>query len=96
MCIRDSNFIYDYLSAFTAFNFTQEMEDTLQKSRIRVVQEHTPEELFEFLMQSATPANFRRFQEHKLEEIFYNRVTSWSDLAKKQKEDLEEELMPEF
>ena len=90
------NFIYDYLSAFTAFNFTQEMEDTLQKSRIRVVQEHTPEELFEFLMQSATPANFRRFQEHKLEEIFYNRVTSWSDLAKKQKEDLEEELMPEF
>jgi hypothetical protein len=47
-------------------------------------------------MQSATPANFRRFQEHKLEEIFYNRVTSWSDLAKKQKEDLEEELMPEF
>lgn len=90
------NFIYDYLSAFTAFNFTEGMEDTLQKSRIRVVQENTPEELFEFLMQSATPANFRRFQEHKLEEIFYKRVTKWSEQAKKQKDDLEEELILEF
>lgn len=85
------NFIYDYLSAFTAFNFTKGMEDTLQKSRIRVVEENTPEELFDFLMQVATPANFRRFQEHELEEIFYKRITGWSEQAKKQKEDLEEE-----
>lgn len=84
------NFIYDYLSAFTAFNFTKGMEHTLQKSRIRVVQENTPEELFEFLTQSATPANFRRFQEYELEEIFYKRITSWSEQPKKQKEELEE------
>lgn len=89
------NFIYDYLSAFTSFNFTKGMEDTLQRSRARVVQENTPEELFEFLMQSATPANFRRFQEYKLEEIFYKRIEDWSEQTKK-KEDLEEKLRPEF
>ena len=47
------------------------MEETLQKSRTRVIRENTPEELFNFLTRAATPANFRRFQEHELEEIFY-------------------------
>lgn len=89
------NFIYDYLSAFTAFNFTKGMENTLQRSRTRVAQENTPEELFDFLMQSATPANFRRFQEQELEEIFYKRVANWSEQAK-QKKDLEEGIILEI
>lgn len=90
--IEAYNFIYDYLSAFTGFNFTEGMEDTLQKSRRRVAQENTPEELFQFLMQSATSANFRRFQEHELEEIFYRRIASWGDQKKMKKED----PIPEF
>lgn len=88
------NFIYDYLSAFTAFNFTEGMEETLQKSRTRVIRENTPEELFNFLTQAATPANFRRFQEHELEDIFYKRIASWGSQAKQQKGELEDERIP--
>lgn len=90
------NFIYDYLSAFTAFNFTEGMEETLQKSRTRVIRENTPEELFDFLTQVATPANFRRFQEHELEEIFYRRITGWGEQLTKERGELEEDEGPEL
>ena len=73
------NFIYDYLSAFTDFNFPQELKSSLDESRKRVVSENTPEELYEFLMQSATSANFRRFQSLELEDIFMHRISTWKD-----------------
>lgn len=73
------NFIYDYLSAFTDFNFPQELKSSLDESRKRVVSENTPEELHDFLMQSATSANFRRFQSLELEDIFMHRISTWKD-----------------
>lgn len=90
------NFIYDYLGAFTAFNFTEGMQDTLQRSRARVVSENTPEELFEFLTQAATPANFRRFQENELEEIFYRRIAGWGGKITQQIGELEDDGVPEL
>ncbi len=78
------NFIYDYLSAFTPFNFPQELQECLNKSRARVSRENSPEELFGFLMQSATDANFRRFQTVELEENFIKRVTNWQHLKEGQ------------
>lgn len=90
------NFIYDYLGAFTAFNFTEGMQDTLQRSRARVVSENTPEELFEFLTQAATPANFRRFQENELEEIFYKRIAGWGGQITQQRGELEDDGVPEL
>ncbi len=74
------NFIYDYLSAFTPFNFPTELENALNDSRSKVVSEHKPEELFDFLMKSATKANFRRFQSTELEECFIRRVDDWKNL----------------
>ena len=56
------NFIYDYLSAFTEFNFPEELQESLNESRRKVGTTYTQNELFSFLMQSATKANFRRFQ----------------------------------
>lgn len=88
------NFIYDYLSAFTAFNFPQNLEETLKASRSKVIEENTPEELFEFLMQSATPANFRRFQSYELERIFLKRVADWKiQISKNKKESDESETI---
>lgn len=78
------NFVHDYLVAFTAFNFSAEMEGILQRSRARVVKENTPKELFDFLMKAAIPSTFRRFQEHEYEEIFYKRIADWESQAKKQ------------
>lgn len=82
------NFIYDYLSAFTPFNFSNGMMQKLQDSRDKVIRENTPGKLFEFLINSATPANFRRFQEDELEKIFYQRVKGWYN--RERKEEIEE------
>ena len=82
------NYIYDYLVAFTPFNFSPELQQTLNKSRTKVVQENSPEELYKILLDSATKANFRRLQSIELEKCFEKRVANWQELAKKE-EDLE-------
>lgn len=68
------------------------MMQKLQKSRARVIRENTPGELFEFLMHSATPANFRRFQEGELEKIFYQRVAGWYSRDQKKEDQKKEEI----
>lgn len=77
------NYIYDYLSAFTPFNFLPELQQTLDESRSEVISEYTPEQLFEILLASATKANFRRFQSVELEECFIKKVEEWKKLRNK-------------
>ena len=73
------NFIYDFLSAFTPFNFDESLQKTLNKSIKEIVSEHTSTELFDYLLKSATNANFRRFQTPELENIFLKKVKRWKD-----------------
>lgn len=77
------NYIYDYLSAFTPFNFSEELQLTLEESRKKVISDNTPQQLFDFLLASATKANFRRFQSIELENCFMNKVIGWENLRKK-------------
>lgn len=72
------NFIYDFLSAFTPFNLPQGLEQQLQASRKTVINAFTPAELYRFLMQSATEANRRRFEEPELINNFFKRVEEWN------------------
>ncbi len=72
------NFIYDYLSAFTGYNFPSDLKNLLLETRRRIVEEFTTEELYEFMLQAATPANKRRMQEKSLQLIFERRVESWT------------------
>lgn len=58
--------------------------------------EQAQEELFDFLTQAATPANFRRFQEHELEEIFYRRIAGWGGQLTQQRGELEDDGVPEL
>lgn len=76
------NFIYDYLSAFTEFNFSKELQQSLNESRKKVGTTFTSDELFNFLMQSATKANFRRFHSIELEKYFFSRIKRWKGLNK--------------
>lgn len=71
------NFIYDYLSAFKSFNFTPELQEALDKSRARVVKEHSADELFNMLVASATEANARRFETPELEAYFRKKLEVW-------------------
>lgn len=80
------NFIYDYLSAFSGFNFPIELQQALNDSRLEVASEYKEDELFEFLMKSATESNFRRFQSAKLEDYFIKRVKGWKTRDEKQQE----------
>lgn len=76
------NFISDFLASFTSFHFTQELEETLQKSRARVIRENTPDELLNFLMKSAKPSTVRRFQTRELQETFLKRIADWQEQTK--------------
>lgn len=73
------NFIYDFLSAFTEFNFEGNLQLSLDKSREEVIMNNTKEELFKFVLQSASAANFRRFQEPKLKEYFEKKMQKWQE-----------------
>ena len=77
------NYIYDYLSAFTEYNFTEELQDSLDRSRLKISSEFSEDELFNFLLSSATQANFRRFQSIELEDFFKKRIQNWKKIQEK-------------
>lgn len=76
------NFVYDYFSAFTPFNFPKELEDLLEKSKKEIASKYTKEELFQILLASATPSNARRFCEPSLEELFKRKMENWKNNSK--------------
>lgn len=71
------NFIYDFLSAFTEFDFPEELQQAVNASRLEIANSYVAEELFKFLLQSATEANYRRFQTPELRKIFLQKVRDW-------------------
>lgn len=71
------NFIYDFLSAFTEFNFVDSLDKVLKDTRDHVVRTYSPVELYEFLVQSATSSNRRRFKTPELQHIFLSKMKSW-------------------
>lgn len=80
------NFIYDYLSAFSEFDFIDELQEALNTTRIEVANQYTVEELFDFLINSATEANVRRFESKELKEYFRKRVKGWKNIEIKKSE----------
>ncbi len=73
------NYVYDYMAAFTPFNFPEELENILMQSRKQIVSKYTPEELYDILIASATESNARRFYEPALEERFKNKIKKWKE-----------------
>ena len=71
------NFIYDYLSAFTEFNFETNLQQALDETRAIVADSYSPEQLFNFLIASAQDSNKRRFMTPALQETFKERIKSW-------------------
>ena len=62
------------MSAFTEFNFTSAMSQSLQNTRSKVADEYTTDELYAFLLQSATEPNKRRNQTKALRKTFEDRI----------------------
>ena len=74
------NFIYDYFSAFTEFDFMDELQESLNATRLEIANQYTADELFEFLINSATPANVRRFESPELKTYFMKKIRSWKNI----------------
>lgn len=72
------NFIYDFLSAFTEFNFDAELSQVLRDSRTSVVKSYSPVQLYRFVLQSATAPNKRRYKTPELVRTFLGRIQSWN------------------
>lgn len=79
------NFVYDFLSAFTEFNFEENLQNALNQSRVKVATSFTKEELFRFLLDSATESNRRRFDLLELEELFFEKIEDWQQDRKSNK-----------
>lgn len=80
VCQKDDsayNFIYDYLSAFTEYNFTGTLKERLIETRRILVETYSVEELYQFMLQTASPANRRRMKEKSLRQTFERRIDTW-------------------
>lgn len=71
------NYIYDYLSAFTEFNFDDNLQQALNETRAIVANSYSVEQLYDFLVASAQDSNKRRFQTLTLQKSFRERVELW-------------------
>mgnify|MGYP007000471169 FL=1 len=80
------NFVYDYLASFTGFNLTMQMEEALRNSRMSVVRENSPEELYEYLSKSSTSSTLRRFQTPELKNCFFKKIINWQKKYLEKKE----------
>lgn len=71
------NFIYDYLSALTEFNFDDDLKQILLETRRIVANNYSFEQLYNYLIASAQDSNKRRFKTLALKDRFKERVESW-------------------
>ena len=71
------NFIHDYLSSFTEFNFTPEMQKMLQLTREIIAYDYTFEELYDILLMTGPDSVRRRHETPQLKRAFKERINSW-------------------
>lgn len=71
------NFIYDYLSAFTEFNFDGNLKQLLCETRNAIANGYSFEELYGYFVSTGTPGNRRRNSTMVMKDRFKERVDSW-------------------
>ena len=82
------NYIWDFILAFTDFNFEKGLKCSLDESRVRVSSMFSSSQLFEILLNSASESSFRRLQSPEIEEYFYKRINNWKKLTSPKLEDM--------
>lgn len=71
------NFIHDYLSSLTEYNFNNGLRDKLIETRDIIINSHSVEELYEILIASGPESVSRRHNTLALKRVFEGRVSSW-------------------
>jgi len=74
------NFVHDFLSSFTEYNFDSELQKKIDLARKKIVSRYTSEDLYQILLQTGTESTQRRHKKcRELKKCFMDRVESWRD-----------------
>lgn len=71
------NFIHDYLSSFTEFNFNSDLQQMLEETRNIISMHYTVEELYQYLLATGPESVKRRHKTLELKGRFEERIESW-------------------
>lgn len=71
------NYVYDYLSSFTDFNFAPDLKEALTDTRSFIASKFTPDELYNFLLMAGPESARKRFETPQLEKCFKERIKTW-------------------
>jgi len=86
------NFIHDYLSSMTEYDFDADLKQLLDNARNIVASRYSVEQLYEILIETGPDTVKRRHETKALKEIFEQRVSTWNTKNKSEvgkEEDLE-------
>lgn len=73
------NFVHDYLSSLTAFNWDEDLKNDLDETRRYIAQKYSMDKLYDFLIQTGPSSVRRRHETPGLKEAFERRVESWKE-----------------
>ena len=71
------NFVSDFLASFTEFNLVESLAQVLKKSRTSIIQEYSPEQLYEIYLKSTTESSRRRNKTPEISKRFKDRMEGW-------------------
>ncbi len=73
------NFIHDYLSSLTPYNWNPELQDLLDQTRRQLALTYKTEELYECLLMTGSDSTKRRQKTKELQDSFKERIESWKN-----------------
>ena len=74
------NFVHDYLSSFTPYNFEGNLREQLERTRSIISKLYTIEQLYNFMIKTGPSSVLRRNETPALKKRFEERVTEWRKL----------------
>lgn len=71
------NFIHDYLSSFSEYNFDETLQSILNQTRSEIVDNYSIDQLYDMLLSTGPKSVAERHKTKELKTRFYERVESW-------------------
>lgn len=81
------NFVHDYLSTLTEFNFDETLKQLLQSTRSSIAKSYSVDELYRFLIETGPDSVKRRHETKELQERFKDRIEAWNSVPTVNKKD---------
>lgn len=81
------NFVHDFLSSLTEYNFDNILLQALQSARMSIAQSYSAQELYKFLIETGPQSVKRRHETKELKERFEDRIKSWITVPEVDKKD---------